>query len=180
MTDAETSTFQRSSEHLWQSLERVRPIIFSVHVGAQTRAAEARHLMQDWAASGGRSLRRTQPHTVKWIAPSTAWPRGCAGRLTTACRSATRPGRPEHVSGVRAPARCGRAAATGAWRRRRDHPRHQRQHAQGSSVANAASTSPRLSLRSLINESLARRRSGRHPHLRWARLGQEGQVRHHA
>jgi len=52
VTDAETSTHQRSSE-LWERLERVRPIIFSVHVGAQTRAVEARHLMQDWAASGG-------------------------------------------------------------------------------------------------------------------------------
>jgi len=52
VTDAETSTFQRSSE-LWERLERVRPIIFSVHVGAQARPVEARHLMQDWAASGG-------------------------------------------------------------------------------------------------------------------------------
>jgi len=52
VTDAETSTFQQT-ETLWKGLARVRPIIFSVHVGAQIRAAEARHLMQDWAASGG-------------------------------------------------------------------------------------------------------------------------------
>jgi Mg-chelatase subunit ChlD len=52
VTDAETSTFPRTAE-LWQELARVRPIIYAVHVGAQTEPVASRELMQEWAASGG-------------------------------------------------------------------------------------------------------------------------------
>jgi len=52
VTDAETSTHGQTAD-LWERLERVRPIIFSVHVGAQAHPVGARNLMQDWAASGG-------------------------------------------------------------------------------------------------------------------------------
>ncbi|MFV2065174.1 MAG: hypothetical protein ACC726_16915, partial [Chloroflexota bacterium] len=52
VTDAETSTAGRTPE-LWDQLARVRPIIFSVHIGALREPLRSRQLMQDWAASGG-------------------------------------------------------------------------------------------------------------------------------
>jgi Mg-chelatase subunit ChlD len=52
VTDAETSTFDQTSE-LWEQLASVRPIIFSVHIGATEQPVVSRQLMQDWAASGG-------------------------------------------------------------------------------------------------------------------------------
>ncbi|MFV2062479.1 MAG: VWA domain-containing protein [Chloroflexota bacterium] len=52
VTDAETTSAERTRE-LWDELARVRPIIFSVHIGAVVEPLRSRQRMQDWAASGG-------------------------------------------------------------------------------------------------------------------------------
>ncbi|MFI5293327.1 MAG: VWA domain-containing protein, partial [Candidatus Limnocylindrales bacterium] len=52
VTDAVTSTHRLTAE-LWDALGAVRPIIFSVHIGAAETPVLSRQLMQDWAASGG-------------------------------------------------------------------------------------------------------------------------------
>ena len=52
VTDAETSSFGDTPK-LWGELARVRPIIFSVHIGALLEPLRSRQRMQDWAASGG-------------------------------------------------------------------------------------------------------------------------------
>ena len=51
VTDAETSTFDRTSQ-LWSALGRTRPMIFPVHIGAVIDPVGSRQRMQDWAASG--------------------------------------------------------------------------------------------------------------------------------
>ena len=51
-TDADTGSFERSTE-LWKQLAAIRPLIFSIQVGASESAPESGHLMQDWAASSG-------------------------------------------------------------------------------------------------------------------------------
>jgi hypothetical protein len=51
VTDAETTSADRTPQ-LWDDLARVRPIIFSVHIGAVVEPLRSRQRMQDWAASG--------------------------------------------------------------------------------------------------------------------------------
>ncbi|MET0773251.1 MAG: hypothetical protein ABWZ82_09220 [Candidatus Limnocylindrales bacterium] len=51
VTDAETSSYDEN-QRLWQELEAVRPMVFTVHVGADGKPVEARHFMQDWAMAG--------------------------------------------------------------------------------------------------------------------------------
>jgi hypothetical protein len=61
VTDAETSSYQRSAE-LWTALEQVRPIVMSVQVGADSTPREARHFMQDWATVAGGYYQYTRSH----------------------------------------------------------------------------------------------------------------------
>jgi Mg-chelatase subunit ChlD len=61
VTDAETSSFERTAE-MWMSLDAVRPLIFAVHVGANTSAAESQHMMQDWAGSSNGFYQYTRTH----------------------------------------------------------------------------------------------------------------------
>jgi len=52
VTDGETTSYERTPE-LWDTLARVRPIIFSVHIGGLLEPVVSRQRMQDWALSGG-------------------------------------------------------------------------------------------------------------------------------
>ena len=61
VTDAETSSFQRSAE-LWSTLGTVRPIIFSVHIGGNTAPMQSQHFMEDWSAAGGGFYQYTRSH----------------------------------------------------------------------------------------------------------------------
>jgi Mg-chelatase subunit ChlD len=51
VTDAETSSYQNNQE-LWELLDTVRPMVFSVHVGADSEPRVSKHFMQDWAMAG--------------------------------------------------------------------------------------------------------------------------------
>jgi hypothetical protein len=61
VTDAETSSYDRGAE-LWRTMDGVRPIIFSVHVGANSTPIQARHFMQDWAMAAGGYYQYTRSH----------------------------------------------------------------------------------------------------------------------
>jgi len=52
VTDAETSSYQRSQE-LWAQLASVRPTVFAVHVGGDGEPMQSRRFMQDWSIAGG-------------------------------------------------------------------------------------------------------------------------------
>jgi hypothetical protein len=52
VTDAETGSFDRNVA-LWQLLESVRPLVFTVHIGGTGEPRLSRAWMQDWARAGG-------------------------------------------------------------------------------------------------------------------------------
>jgi len=52
VTDAETGGLD-VGEDVWQSFERVQPVVYSVHVGATGRPVGTRNLMQSWAHANG-------------------------------------------------------------------------------------------------------------------------------
>jgi hypothetical protein len=57
ITDAQSPSYQ-DTQKLWQELDRVRPMVFTVHVGTYylgpltADPRESRHMMQDWAMAG--------------------------------------------------------------------------------------------------------------------------------
>jgi hypothetical protein len=61
LTDAESSTYSRHAE-MWADLEAVRPMVFSVHVGGDSKPVETRHTMQDWAAAGAGVYQYARSH----------------------------------------------------------------------------------------------------------------------
>jgi hypothetical protein len=61
VTDAETSSYQRSRE-LWRILASVRPLVFAVHVAAAGEPFQSRAWMQDWAQAAGGVYQYTRSH----------------------------------------------------------------------------------------------------------------------
>ncbi|MBX3030829.1 MAG: VWA domain-containing protein [Chloroflexi bacterium] len=61
VTDAETSSYGRSEE-MWTLLSAVRPMVFAVHIGADSNHRRARNLMQDWAMAGGGAYAYARSH----------------------------------------------------------------------------------------------------------------------
>lgn len=61
VTDAETSSFERSAE-LWRNLSAVRPLIFAVHVGATSEPFLSTTYMQDWSRVAGGFYQYTRSH----------------------------------------------------------------------------------------------------------------------
>lgn len=61
VTDAETSSY-RENERLWQELEAVRPMVFTVHIGADGTPHESRRFMQDWAMAGNGQYQYATTH----------------------------------------------------------------------------------------------------------------------
>jgi hypothetical protein len=61
VTDAETSSYDEN-QRLWQELDAVRPMVFTVHIGADSQPVEARRFMQDWASAGDGRYQYARSH----------------------------------------------------------------------------------------------------------------------
>jgi hypothetical protein len=61
VTDADTTSYDHSAA-LWQALAKVRPLVFSIHVAADSVIVPATELMQDWAYSSGGFYQYTRSH----------------------------------------------------------------------------------------------------------------------
>ncbi len=74
LTDAETTSYDENTA-LWETLDTVRPVIFTIHTGGSGHPDLTTQLMQDWAMSGGGHYQyaATQSDIDQAFARMTTW-----------------------------------------------------------------------------------------------------------
>ena len=100
VTDAETSSYDRSSQ-MWSRLAATRPLVFTVQIGGSDDAVQARHFMQDWAASTGGTYQyaRTHDEVDRAFDRMATWLRRPAGYTLAVDTSFVRPPAHSHKPG---------------------------------------------------------------------------------
>jgi len=91
VTDAETGSADRSTE-MWQSLDTVRPVVFTVHIGGGSQPLVSPRLMQDWsnASAGVYAYARSHADIDRAFDRMSTWMRRSTGYQVTLETSADR------------------------------------------------------------------------------------------